>query len=77
MRVHVNDIYLIKVNGHLELPDSHWPDGFMAECGYDPQGNPLTILRGPVVDQAELRGLLNQIWDLNLELLYLSKEEAF
>ena len=34
---------------------------------------PITIFTGPVSDQAELRGLLVKIWDLNLELLSVQK----
>ncbi len=33
------------------------------------QGLPITVLTGPVVDQAALRGILNRLWDLNLTVI--------
>jgi predicted nucleotide-binding protein (sugar kinase/HSP70/actin superfamily) len=35
----------------------------------DNEGNPVTVLSGPVIDQAALNGLLNKIWNLNLTVL--------
>lgn len=35
----------------------------------DKAGNPVTVLEGPVMDQAELSGILNTIYDLHLLLL--------
>jgi hypothetical protein len=32
-------------------------------------GAAVTVLSGPVVDQAALRGILNTLWDLNLTLI--------
>jgi hypothetical protein len=57
--------YQITIKGKLR---PSWADhlGNMA-LSYDAQGN--TLLTGPLVDQVALRGLLGQIWDLNLEVI--------
>ena len=61
--------YQIKVQGNL---DDRWSDWF---CGLKivvedarADTSPVTTLTGRV-DQATLRGILNQIWDLNLTLI--------
>ena len=36
---------------------------------------PLTVLAGPVADQAALRGILNRLWDLNLTLISVIRVE--
>jgi hypothetical protein len=61
--------YVIKVKGRL---DESWPDWFgrlaiTAEGSND--GVPITTLSGAVVDQTELRGILDSLWNLNLVLL--------
>jgi hypothetical protein len=38
-------------------------------------GSPVTVLNGSVLDQAALRGLLTQIWDLNLTLISVTRVE--
>jgi hypothetical protein len=38
-----------------------------------PGGQTQTILTGPLPDQAALRGILNMLWDLNLELVSLKR----
>ena len=55
-----------------ETLDDTWSDWFgeMAiSRNTNRQGRSVTVLTGPVADQAALRGLLNRIWDLNLTLL--------
>jgi hypothetical protein len=57
--------YEIRLEGRLEPRWSTWFDGFtVTACG-----DGTTILRGPVVDQAALHGLLNRVRDLGLPLL--------
>jgi len=58
-------IYQIKIGGRLR--DS-W-SGCFAGLELTHQGDRCTILTGPVTDQVALRGILCQIWDLNLEVL--------
>jgi hypothetical protein len=57
--------YRITVSGHLDPSWSEWFDGLaITNLG---SGN--TLLTGPVVDQAELHGLLAKIRDLGLQLV--------
>ena len=64
--------YEIQIEGVL---DSEWSEIFNGMIIYakSETGSILTTLRGPVVDQAQLRGILNKIWDLNLKLVYLKR----
>lgn len=61
--------YEIKLRGHVD--DRR--DGPFAGLAFahrtDAQGAPVTILRGPVRDDAELHGLLARIRDLGIPLL--------
>ena len=62
--------YEIRVQGHLDQHWSEWFDGL--EISYDANGN--TVLRGPLVDEAALHGVLNKVRDLALPLLAVSRE---
>ena len=57
--------YEIRVKGHLDEGRMRWLEGWKVTL--DPNGE--TILRGPLMDQAALHGLLNRIRDLGLTLL--------
>ena len=56
--------YQIKVTGILDEKWSDWFDGFMIT---PMEGE--TVLKGPVIDQGALHGLLAKIRDLGLTLL--------
>ena len=56
--------YEIKIQGEL---DEAWADWFHGMTITN-QGN-MTTLRGKIIDQAALRGILSKIWDLNLTLI--------
>lgn len=60
-----SSVYEIKLKGILSDQWSDWFDGMAVH--YDKQGN--TLLRGVVVDQSELHGLLDKVRDLGLPLL--------
>jgi len=51
--------------------DERWTDWFggMEISAEGSEDSPVTVLTGPVVDQAALRGLLTKIWDLNLAVI--------
>jgi len=70
--VNIAAIYQIKIKGHLDLRWSDWFDGLV--ISHLPGG--VTLLTGPVVDQAALFGLLLKIRDLNLTLLSLKRLES-
>ncbi len=59
--------YQITLEGHLDKRWADWFDGFSIR--YQHSNGDITILTGPVADQAALRGMLNQIWDFNLSLI--------
>ncbi|MFO7680463.1 MAG: hypothetical protein R6X34_10465 [Chloroflexota bacterium] len=50
--------------------DDRWANWFAGLTMHTQQHNGgVTILTGPIADQAALRGLLNQIWDFNLAII--------
>lgn len=57
--------YEIRIKGHL---DSRWArsfDGMFLTC----QGDGTTVIRGPVIDQAALHGLLHRLRDVGVPLI--------
>jgi hypothetical protein len=57
--------YEIRIEGHLETRWAAWFDGL--SLSHESDGS--TILRGPVVDQAALHGLLQKVRDVGLPLV--------
>jgi hypothetical protein len=62
---HELGLYEIRIVGHL---DSRWADWFEG-LSFTHESDGTTILRGPVVDQAALHGLLRRVRDLGLPLV--------
>jgi hypothetical protein len=60
--------YEIRVAGHLAPRWSAWFDGLSVVA--EPDGT--TVLRGPVVDQAALHGLLQKLRDVGIPLISLA-----
>ena len=60
--------YEIRVRGHLGSRWSSWFDGMTLTCEDDGS----SVIRGFVVDQAALHGLLNQLRDLGITLISLT-----
>jgi hypothetical protein len=58
-------LYEIRIKGHL---DARWADRFEG-MSFTHESDGTTILYGPVVDQAELHGLLRKVRDLGLPLV--------
>ena len=61
--------YEIRVKGRLDQHWSSWFDGLT--LGYE--GDDITVLRGPLVDEAALHGVLNKVRDLAVPLLSVSR----
>ena len=65
-------IYEIRVQGQLDQHWSAWFNGLT--ISYDADGN--TVLRGSLVDEAALHGVLSKVRDLALPLLAVSREQT-
>lgn len=61
--------YEIQVMGILDSRWSRWFGDVELMVDHTDEQIPLTTIRCPAVDQVKLRGMLNQIWDLNLDLI--------
>ncbi len=59
--------YEIRVNGHLGSRWAAWFDGLNLTT----ENDGVTLISGPVVDQAALHGLLNKLRDLGIPLVSL------
>ena len=62
-------VYQIRMEGVLDEKWSDWFNGMSIAFERTGDGPPITTLSGAVADQAELRGMLSKIWDLNLTLI--------
>jgi len=67
---HDRSWYAIRLQGRLEPRWSAWFDGLELTAGADGT----TVLRGPVADQAALHGLLQQLHDLGIPLISVTRE---
>ncbi|MBN1265667.1 MAG: hypothetical protein JXA25_09250 [Anaerolineales bacterium] len=61
--------YTIQLEGVLDPRWMEWFHGVKIESVTDDCGDIRTILLCTGVDQPQLRGILNAIWDLNLKLV--------
>lgn len=63
-------LYQITIQGNLGSNWSHWFDSMavISQANSD-----LTILTGEIPDQPKLRGILNRLWDLNLNIISVIK----
>ena len=62
-------IYEIRVQGRLDQRWSSWFDGLTLSY----EGGDITVLRGTLVDEAALHGVLIKVRDLALPLLAVSR----
>ena len=63
------DVYEFRVQGRLDQRWSSWFKGLT--ISYEGEG--ITVLRGPLVDQAALHGVLIKVRDLALPLLSVNR----
>ena len=66
------NMYEIRVKGHLDQHWSAWFEGLA--ISYDSDDN--TLLRGTLVDEAALHGVLMKVRDLGVPLLTVKRIEA-
>jgi hypothetical protein len=64
-RRHEAGQYEIRLQGHLDARWAAWFDGLALTR----EGDGTTLIRGPVVDQAALHGLLQKVRDVGLPLV--------
>ena len=76
------DWYEIRLHGRLDERWTAWFDGMTVTTGPDPDratetdtlaSAAVTVLRGPVVDQSALHGLLNRLRDVGLPLISVAR----
>ena len=67
------DRYQVQVQGWISERWANWFDGMAMTYQGTEDDSPITVLTGPVVDQAALRSLLTKIWDLNLTLISVTR----
>ncbi len=63
--------YAIRIKGHLDDKWADWFEGLTITLEEDGD----TLLTGPVVDQAELHGLLKKVRDLGMTLVSVNRIE--
>ena len=61
--------YEIRLKGHPEARWSAWFDGL----SLSQESDGTTVIRGPVIDQATLHGLLSKVRDLGLPLIAVTR----
>ncbi|MAT41145.1 MAG: hypothetical protein CL609_02310 [Anaerolineaceae bacterium] len=65
-----DDIHFqITVKGWVNDSWSKWLGNISIDPKFDDHSEQITIFTGNVSDQAALRGLMNQLWDLNLVII--------
>jgi hypothetical protein len=69
---HQENWYELRLQGHLDARWSHWLDGMHLTQHSDGT----TLLRGPVIDEAALHGLLARIRDIGVPLLSVTRLEG-
>jgi hypothetical protein len=62
-------IYQIRIKGRLDERWSEWFNGLAVNVECEDGIRTVTSLTGFMADQPALRGILNRIWDLNLNLV--------
>jgi hypothetical protein len=66
--------YRIAVEGVLDCACSDRLDGIQISAALSPEGRPMTILAGPLVDQTALLGILTTLYDLHLTIVSVERE---
>ena len=66
-------VYRIRVQGNLDPRWSEWLGSMSVESEQTADGYRTTVLAGPVTDQAALRGILTRLWDLNLDIVSVTR----
>ena len=68
--------YEIRAQGWIGERWANWFDGMTMTYEGTRDESPITVLTGPVSDQAALRSLLTKIWGLNLTVVSVARVET-
>jgi hypothetical protein len=63
----------IRVQGWINERWADWFDGITMTHEDTQDNSPVTVLTGPIIDQAALRGILTKLWDLNLSVISVNR----
>lgn len=66
-------MYCIRVQGKLDPGWSDWLASMSIVSKPTADGCLTTVLTGLIADQAALRGVLTRLWDLNLDIISVSR----
>lgn len=66
-------MYRIRIQGTLDPSWSEWLESMSIVHEKQSNGYPITVLTVHVADQADLRGILTRIWDLNLYVISVTR----
>ncbi len=66
------ECYEIRLKGHLDVRWSDW----LGNLTITLEDNGITLLTGPVIDQAALHGLLRKVRDLGIPLLSINRVQT-
>ena len=67
------DVYQIKLIGNLDQKWSGWFNDLEIILERASGNSEITTMTAQITDQAKLRGLLNKIWDLNLDVISVNR----
>lgn len=68
-KIFQKDTYRIRFKGGLTPPVTDW----LGEVSVTPQENGETLVTAKFLDQAALRGFLDQLWNLNCTVLFMER----
>lgn len=61
--------YEIQIYGELDARWTEWFNGVEITIKHSGDRSPSTTLICPTIDQSKLRGILDKIWDMNINLI--------
>ena len=66
-------MYRIRIQGNLDPGWAQWLAGMSITTEKTDVGCRSTVLTGSLADQAALRGVLTRLWDLNLDIISVTR----
>ena len=66
-------MYQIQIVGEIDQIRSDWFARKGFESSWNLAEHGITVIKGIVLDQSHLRGILNKLWDLNFEVILVEK----